>query len=202
MNVDEHGEHGVRTRTRGRCRRRRRRCRRRRPHRGCARDTGRAARTSSPWRSPRSSRRTAARRSASDAWCRYRRRCRRRTCRGRAEHCGSGRRWCGGGPGRRRGGRSNQWRWGLSKIDGRSQCMGATAAMGNWVRRRGWKMVMAMAKAACEAADRVAPTMGLWWRGGDGDNGGSSEREEVQRWPSRARTGRARTVERVGRAKG
>lgn len=89
-----------------------------------------------------------------------------------------------------------------SKIDGRSQCMGATAAMGNWVRRRGWKMVMAMAKAACEAADRVAPTMGLWWRGGDGDNGGSSEREEVQRWPSRARTGRARTVERVGRAKG
>ena len=89
-----------------------------------------------------------------------------------------------------------------SRIDGRSQCMGATAAMGNWVRRRGWKMVMAMAKAACEAADRVAPTMGLWWRGGDGDNGGSSEREEVQRWPSRARTGRARTVERVGRAKG
>ena len=48
VNVDEHGEHGVRTRTRGRCRRRRRRCRRRRPHRGCARDTGRAARTSSP----------------------------------------------------------------------------------------------------------------------------------------------------------
>ena len=90
-----------------------------------------------------------------------------------------------------------------SKIDGRSQCMGATAAMGNWVRRRGWKMVMAMAKAACEAADRVAPTMGLWWRGGDGDNGGSSEREEVQRWPSRARTGRrengrkSRTSERL-----
>ena len=48
VNVDEHGEHGVRTRTRGRCRRRRRRCRRRRPHRGCARDTGRAAGTSSP----------------------------------------------------------------------------------------------------------------------------------------------------------
>ena len=48
VNVDEHGEHGVRTRTRGRCRRRRRRCRRRRPRRGCARDTGRVARTSSP----------------------------------------------------------------------------------------------------------------------------------------------------------
>ena len=89
-----------------------------------------------------------------------------------------------------------------SKIDGRSQCMGATAAMGNWVRRRGWKMVMAMAKAACEAADRVAPTMGPWWRSGDGGNGGSSEREEVQRWPSRARTGRAKTVEIVRRAKG
>ena len=35
-------------RTRGRRRRRRRRCRRRRPRRGCARDTGRVARTSSP----------------------------------------------------------------------------------------------------------------------------------------------------------
>ena len=67
--------------------------------------------------------------------------------------------------------------------------MGATAAMGNWVRRRGWKMVMAMAMAACEAADRVAPTMGPWWRGGDGDNGGSSELEEVQRWPTLAEQG-------------
>ena len=87
----------------------------------------------------------------------------------------------------------------------------STVEASAWVRRRrwgtgcgggGWKMVMAMAKAACEAADRVAPTMGPWWRSGDGDNGGSSEREEVQRWPSRARKGRARTVERVGRAKG
>ena len=65
-----------------------------------------------------------------------------------------------------------------SKIDGRSQCMGATAAMGNWVRRRGWKMVMAMAKAACEAADRVAPTMGPWWRGGDGDTWGVERASE------------------------
>ena len=48
VNVDEHGEHGVRMRTRVRRRRRRRRCRRRRPRKGCVRGMGRVARTSSP----------------------------------------------------------------------------------------------------------------------------------------------------------
>ena len=84
--------------------------------------------------------------------------------------------------------------------------MGATAAMGNWVRRRrGWKMVMAMAKAACEAADRVAPTMGLWWRGGDGLRMALGSGGCAVLWRGEADgdvAGEAETVERVGRAKG
>ena len=53
--------------------------------------------------------------------------------------------------------------------------MGATAAMGIWVRRRGWKVVMAMAKAACEAADRVTAEA-IWGDRGDCGAGGNDQR--------------------------
>ena len=71
-----------------------------------------------------------------------------------------------------------------------------------WVRRRrwgtgcgggGWKTVMAMAKAACEAADRVAPTMGPWWRGGNG--GRTSEKRSKDGLAEQGQVERERSKE-------